>query len=52
MKNKELEVEINKKDIYLTRLKEQLNEAEDKIMTMQKVHLVLLRMFMCTIRGS
>ena len=52
MKNKELEVEINKKDVYLTSLKDQLNEAEDKIMMLQKVRHVLICMCMCTIRGS
>ena len=45
MKYKELEVESNRKDMYLKRLKDQLNEAEDKIMTLQKVRTICTCMF-------
>ena len=43
MKYKELEVESNRKDMYLKRLKDQLNEAEDKIMTLQKVQYICIQ---------
>ena len=52
MKYSELQVKSNEKDVHIKCLKDQLNEAEDKIMMLQKVRHVLICMCMCTIRGS
>lgn len=48
MKYSELQVKSNEKE----RLKDKLNEAEDKIMMLQKVDYVLVYLCMCIIRGK
>ena len=49
MKYSELQVKSNEKDVHIKCLKDQLNEAEDKIMMLQKVDYVLVYLCMCTL---